>query len=37
MASQLEHNDEKVSIMNKYFKFFKKMMDSTVYLDNVLL
>ena len=37
MASQVEHNDEKVSIMIKCVKFLRKMMDSIVYLDNVLL
>ena len=33
----MEHDDEKVSIMYKGFKFFREMMDSSVYLDNVFL
>ena len=35
MASQLEHNNEKVPTVDKCFKLFRKMMDSTVYLNNV--
>ena len=37
MASQLEHNNEKVSVIHKCFKFFREMTHSTVNLDNVLL
>ena len=34
---KLEHNDENVSILDTCFKFFRKVMDSTVYLNNVFL
>ena len=37
MASQLEHNDEKVSILDTCIKFFRVTMNSIVYLNNVFL
>ena len=35
VASELKHDNEKVSILYKGFKFFKKAIYHTVYLDNV--
>ena len=36
VASELEHDDEEVSILYKGFTFFRKAMHSTIYLHNVL-
>ena len=37
VATELEHDDEKFSILYKDFKFFRKVMHSTIYLDSVFL